>query len=606
MAQRVLKVGPTINPYAERETPEDRRRRLAEATQQAQTRSGQEFAAQSQMYQGRLAREQAERASREAALNREAQDKMDYRRQYGREMPSAQEPARQDPAASMAASRLRNIDWAERQQREIAAKRAAGWKPSINYNGMTDDDSDGQIQATAGMMRAGEMSAQRSRMEDMRQSVGSRIRGYDKMVEALRTPVESMRARDGQSVPTDPRQSIRGVQLDAMSGMNRDPAVAPYQQIIARRAAESGGLDQLDRDQGELARLEQATAANELLTGNVPIGQQALEGRMNPVQLAQYRQGQQQGQPRQPNQTMIPLVTPRPGMVDPNSGPMIGGAIPMGDGMTDSDVAYQNRADRFNQWEQMNNTLGTPVGQPVQQVSLPLQAPIPQMDRLTGPVAYPMPEPQPEQAPASPALPMGWLTDYAQRLAAAGAAQRMPQAPMPSQPDQPAMPRPAMPQRDFAAERAAAQAAMPKPVADATMPAPGTPAALRAAQEYATMEAARRMPGQPGQEPTATQAALAPSLAKTITPFEDMGIWDRGWSILEKGKMGAPNDERAKRWNATGQSLKAALQQMTNDQQLALLASELQGMDWFKTLKPEAQQIIRQTIEAKRQELTRR
>ena len=97
---------------------------------------------------------------------------------------------------------------------------------------------------------------------------------------------------------------------------------------------------------------------------------------------------------------------------------------------------------------------------------------------------------------------------------------------------------------------------------------------------------------------------MATNLAKTVQPFEEMGTLGRGWHMIEKAEM--PGTEHARRWAATGATLKNALRQMSNEQQLSIFETELMAQPWVLNLKPEAKQIFLQTIAQRRSELSKR
>ena len=260
----------------------------------------------------------------EADKNRKLQERIDYRRQYGREMPSESPATRTDQEVSMNASRLRNIDWAERRQREIDAKSLSGWKPSISFRGSANDALQtvsgipGEVRANAEMMRQGEMQAQRSRLSDM---TASNVRGMDKLrsaMEAVRPPHQQMMSRDRQGGMTgNPEQVFGDFQAQRNAGLqDTDQNVADSKELIARRMMQERPWDQLGSQQGEIERLRAATEANQLIGGNSPIGEQALLGRMTPEQQVAYWSGGAESTPTAtpsfPEPTRPPLARQMP------------------------------------------------------------------------------------------------------------------------------------------------------------------------------------------------------------------------------------------------------------------------------------------------------
>lgn len=640
-------VGPTVNPYGAK------RKRTPEEIAAERAQQGMEFQAGSQMSAQRNARQMAQESSQSAA----ERARMGYASQErvaalsaGYEPPGDASP-QQDRQAQIRANMERDATnrraWAAKEQARIQQRIQTGrTMPSATFRGSADDESQtvqmdqgGNVQATGEMMRQGEMGAQRSRAADLSQSVGSQIRGYDRMAAALRNPMQTQAAREGSPVSTGSENSL---QANRDNWQNRPQDVMQYQQAIEMRDQREGGpaRERMASDQAELARLEMANSANELISGNAPIGEQALMGRMNPEQLAQYGAGQLGRQPVV-TPSYRPMPQPAPQQVaqpDPMQG-----------------FDRQFFADNRRMMAENEQALAQPIPQiGVLRQQQPLQAPVPQMfptapmptqtlqeqaagrmeqqlvplqDRaaaqmerqlvpLQDRAAAQMPAPQPQQQePVSPGLsffqdPMAAFrrqyADMPQRAIPQPVPEPAPTAPQPQQIDRPAlaarfgeMSAASQQEADAGQKRLAAmQQSQP---GQGLRKIPGGPAD-RADRQLALNEltAEAAMANQPGQ-PTATEASpgqvgLASSMAKGVTPMHQSKnrFW---WSPNEPWNLDIANMDR---WERTRKSLWSKLDQITNPQQLSIFESDLENTGWLGGEPESVKNAVRNAIAAKR------
>jgi hypothetical protein len=268
------------NPYRRRKTPEE-----IAAERAPQQGMGRQDIADMEIYRANNARQAQERSYAQQSSEAEKAGNRALRlavTQQTGEMPTPAAPSRPDPVEAMRAGKGRNLEWRAKEEARIAT---TGARPRAAYQGSASDPyltsyketATSPVRATAPMMRQGEMQAQRSKLADVRKS---NIVGYDyykSMVGALRTPVESMNARDGTATYQTPEESLQGVRLDAAGGgVNRDPAVFPDQQIIRNREQLGGGLPARRDQQDRTSALAQDTSAGILS----PDHQLALDNRL--------------------------------------------------------------------------------------------------------------------------------------------------------------------------------------------------------------------------------------------------------------------------------------------------------------------------------------